>query len=265
MKKWQNLFFFAGLAIFGVMGCGGDEKSGTSGNQDQKTGQDCAQGSGKFGPDCKPCTCKNGVCQDGNDGNGECSSCDSGYLGKNCDSMADTKGQLYKVTKIADQVWMAENMATDQAADGSQVSCLANTKEDSDFVKNYGCLYTWENAMKVCPAGWHLPTETELNVLFDYVSTDSNGDKLAIAKNLRSANWPDKEYGAGLDKYGFSALPTGCYIGGGEYRAFGFSTDFWSSTEYKGSYAHKLSINSSFAYTNYDYKTFAFPVRCVKD
>ncbi len=49
----------------------------------QKTSPDCAKGSGKFGADCKPCTCVNGTCNDGQEGDGLCSSCEDGYTGTN--------------------------------------------------------------------------------------------------------------------------------------------------------------------------------------
>ncbi len=128
----------------------------------------CQSGHGELNP-------ANGHCKKCNDNwDGEdCDKCKVGWAGTNCDGMADSKGKIYKVSKIGEQIWMAENMASDQATGGSQVTCTANTDPEeggvTNFVALFGCLYNWEDALKVCPAGWHLPTQTELNNLLTYM------------------------------------------------------------------------------------------------
>ncbi len=49
------------------------------------SGKECPPG--HFGPDCQECTCQNGTCNDGINGNGKCSDCftDTGWSGDNCD------------------------------------------------------------------------------------------------------------------------------------------------------------------------------------
>jgi len=80
-------------------------------------------------------------------------------------------GKVYRTVKIGNQVWMAENLNYD--APGSK--CYNNNPANAE---KYGRLYDWETAKKVCPAGWHLPSNDEWKVLVDFVG----GEKL-LEKN----------------------------------------------------------------------------------
>ncbi len=308
MKKRKNIFIFASLAIFLAMGCGGEEKekekSSTSSKVEQKTTSDCAKGSGKFGAECKPCTCtEHGICNDGQDGDGKCNTCQDGYFGENCESnkvncqhgtpslgpkgngkcascntcwagescdshtdgltkeiMQDNNNNSYSTTCINGVLWMAKNLATNQANDGTSVVCDTNTdSEDGDpnFLTKYGCLYTWKYAIKVCPKGWHLPTQTEFINLLTYAGSD----KSAQGVNLRA-----NSFASGADKFGFAALPAGYYLPG-IHDDFGSSTSFWSSTLDKedDSYAYGMDVDSRSAEMSSNDKTFGYSVRCIKD
>ncbi len=50
---------------------------------------ECLCAAGFYGTDCLPCTCVNGICNDGNNGNGVCF-CNNGWDGANCDVCAST-------------------------------------------------------------------------------------------------------------------------------------------------------------------------------
>lgn len=68
-------------------------------------------------------------------------------------------GKTYRIVTIEDQIWMAENL--NYKSEGS----LCN--EDSlHHCEKYGRLYSWNAAMKACPTGWHLPSESEFETLF---------------------------------------------------------------------------------------------------
>ncbi len=154
---------------------------------------------------------------------------------------------------------MAKNMAY-QAED---ITCYANTEADSDFVKNYGCLYSWKDAKKVCPDGWKLPGKDELNALLTAVGgANENG-----AQKLRDASWEE-----GLGSDGFAALPSGIYYEDNvtsEYRNFGAQSTFWGLTLTSGN-ADILFLSGSSAELNTSnigdvvHMVYGRSVRCVK-
>lgn len=50
--------------------------------------------------------------------------------------------------------------------------------DDIDGIK-FGRFYTWHSAMKVCPQGWHIPTNKEWSELVDiFGGKEVGGNKL---------------------------------------------------------------------------------------
>ena len=146
-------------------------------------------------------------------------------------------------------------MATDSATDGNPVTCDANTEADPDFVEHYGCLYSWEDALKVYPKGWHLPSQAEFEALLNFASNDA----ATSSKNLRAESFAD-----GKDLYGFSALPAGH----GEeqtYNNIKTNTYFWTNTVLSDTSAYYLTIDENAAKILTNTKTYAYSVRCLKD
>ncbi len=159
----------------------------------------------------------------------------------------------YKTVQIGKELWMAENMK--YVAD--DITCSADTRHGSS-VKNYGCLYSWADAQKVCPIGWHLPSRVEFSRLLIKVGEGAEG-----SGNLRNSSWQD-----GKNTSGFSALPAGSYSSG-SYLAFGQGAYFWSVTECdaEGVNAYALTIQSDgvSAKSCHSQVTDSLAVRCVKD
>jgi uncharacterized protein (TIGR02145 family) len=157
------------------------------------------------------------------------------------------------------QTWMAENLNYDTTGSyGSFGSYNCNN------CAKYGRLYIWEVAKKVCPIGWHLPSNAEFEMLIDAV-----GGEDVAGKMLKSTSgWADN--GNGLDKYGFSGLPAGCwhcdwlaYFNENQLAAF------WSLTKYSDSDAYFMSLmyiaDEAFVDDATEEMTSGLSVRCLKD
>lgn len=74
-------------------------------------------------------------------------------------------GQTYQIVKIGNQTWFAENL--NYTPQNSSDSSCYNNQDSNCFV--YGRLYNPDEAKVVCPEGYHLPSENEWIVLFDYL------------------------------------------------------------------------------------------------
>jgi len=174
--------------------------------------------------------------------------------------------KTYKTVVIGTQTWMAENLNY-KTSDGSSrcypISGYTNTNDnDNTNCDKYGRLYDWSTAEKVCPAGWHLPSDAEWTALTDYVG----GSSTAGTKLKAKSGWNRNN---GTDDYGFSALPGGYGLfSGDEFDGDGISGDWWSATEDddNGAYFWDMSDTGRNVsrYSN-DKKVFLFSVRCVKD
>lgn len=137
-------------------------------------------------------------------------------------SLIDSRdGQIYKIVKIGDQIWMAQNLNFNNA------NSYCYSQNSSNCAK-YGRLYTWSAASIACPNGWHLPTNEEWYSLFDAV-----GGPSIAGKELKSTTgWNNG--GNGSDAYGFSALPAGKGndpINDAGYNGLGEKALFWLYSE----------------------------------
>ncbi len=72
-------------------------------------------------------------------------------------------GNAYRTIIIGGSTWMAENLKY-KAKSGAYFF-----DNDLNNIHGYGVLYDWETAKKSCPAGWHLPTGSEFQVLINYL------------------------------------------------------------------------------------------------
>ena len=82
------------------------------------------------------------------------------YAEKNVDEksmqLTDPRdGRKYKVEQRGEKLWMVSNLRFSLT---SARQCLL---EDTTFCKKFGRFYTYNDAKKACPAGWHLPDDGE--------------------------------------------------------------------------------------------------------
>ncbi len=210
----------------------------------------------------------------------------------------DFDNNYYRVVKLGDQIWMAEDLrvthypngiaipnVTNDAAWGnltddntSDAYCFYNNLPETD--KEYGAIYTyaaaigdnWENdnfdKQGICPDGWHLPEDAEWDTLISYLGgAGVAGGKM---KEGGTIHWVDN---IGADnRSGFTALPGGGRMpSSGSFGSRGYNALWWSATEYPSpeprSYAYFRFIynTNSEIDRNDQEKSAGYSVRCVLD
>ncbi|MDR2582557.1 MAG: hypothetical protein LBC75_03660 [Fibromonadaceae bacterium] len=157
----------------------------------------------------------------------------------------------YKTVKIGNQVWMAENMNYKTSIGKSW--CF----EDDDFYcQKYGRLYDWNTAAKVCPVGWHLPSDSEWNEL-----EKSAGKGLAAAISALKGGWRDSD----VYEYTIEQQRSGEKIG--RWRNLEENGFWWTSTIFEATgsaQARSLSPSGGFSSTLKD-KSNALSVLCIQN
>ena len=126
--------------------------------------------------------------------------------------------------------------------------------------------------MKVCPKGWHLPTNEEWDKLFRFVDGDTGTESPYQSKTaggfLKAVSGWNKN-GNGTDEFGFSALPGGAGFSDGSFYSVGNFGFWWSASEYENNsdlaYSRHMDYHGVNAYWDYSLKSFLFSVRCLQD
>jgi uncharacterized protein (TIGR02145 family) len=162
-------------------------------------------------------------------------------------------GKVYRIVKICNQIWMAENL--NYNAPGSKF--YENDPKNGEI---YGRLYDWETANKVCPSGWHLPSKDEWNALSGFAGGNDIEGKHLKAKEGWNVG------GSGQDTYGFTALPGGYGFSDGSFLNVGHFGCWWVASEDNyGAYSRRLYYSfDSAGWSIYD-KKYLFSVRCLKN
>jgi uncharacterized protein (TIGR02145 family) len=198
----------------------------------------------------------------------------------------DGDGNNYPVIQIGTgkstpQIWMAENLKSTKFKDGtspipniagnaawqalsSPAYCWYNNEVGNKAT--YGALYNWYtvNTGKLCPTGWHVPTDAEWTTLTDFLGGLAKaGGKL---KETGTLHWISPNTGA-TNETGFTALPGGYRTLNGTYGLLGYFGKLWSATEYNATYARCrfLSNNDVDVVRENFNKKIGLSVRCVKD
>jgi uncharacterized protein (TIGR02145 family) len=198
-------------------------------------------------------------------------------------TVTDIDGNTYSTIKKGSQVWMAENLKTTKFNDGSEIPIVIDSSawskmaqpaycwyknDEKSGKKLYGALYNWfaVNTGKLCPLGWHVPSEYDWLILADCIG----GENTASGK-LKEAgvdHWFNPNYGASND-YGFTALPGGFRTGlaAGSFRARGFSGWWWASSEDQPTSARgrQMTFDSDYLARGSALKQNGYSVRCVKN
>jgi len=195
-------------------------------------------------------------------------------------AIRDIDGNAYSTVTIGTQVWMVENLKTTRYNDGAAISLVtdgaawvtlsapgycwyANDKFSNKAA--YGALYNWyaANNAKLCPTGWHVPSDTDFTTLTTYLlGLDVAGGKL---KEAGTINWTNPNTGA-TNETGFTALPGGYRNIDGVFYFIGDYGRWWSSSEFdiQSGWGRGMGYDRS-SVSIYGYiKQIGFSVRCLK-
>jgi uncharacterized protein (TIGR02145 family) len=211
-------------------------------------------------------------------------------------TVPDNEGNSYNTVLIGTQCWTKENLRVTKYNDGTVIPDeTANTAGwgllatgarsdytgEASYIATYGYLYNWyaaTDSRKICPTGWHVPTDSDWNKLVKFIdsgadtsSTSSTQSTTAGGKMKSTGNntagtglWNSPNTGAD-NTSGFTALPGGVRAGGSSYNVRD-DAFFWSATE-SGIYARfrRLYNGNSNVFRGIYGKSNGVSVRCLRD
>jgi uncharacterized protein (TIGR02145 family) len=127
-------------------------------------------------------------------------------------------------------------------------------------------MYNWYavNTGKLCPEGWHVPTDADWTILTNYLAgPDQAGGAL---KEAGIVFWGSPNEGAS-NASGFSARPGGQRINDGIFYRLGAQGFWWTTTEADAgtSWFRSMSYSGTGVTRGSIDKTRGMSVRCLKD
>ena len=190
----------------------------------------------------------------------------------------DIDGHVYDTVTIGTQVWITENLKVIHYCNGDPIPNITDDQQwnhlttgaycDYDNTPGssltYGKLYNFYaviDSRKLCPTGWHVPSDADWSILTAYLGGESvAGDKL---KACCMNGW----YGPNTanNETGFTALGGGfrCdYCTYNEFNDIDWNGYWWSSTWYK---YRSMNWHGSGVSNGSESPGKGFSVRCLKD
>ena len=158
-------------------------------------------------------------------------------------TVTDFDGNVYNTVLIGTQTWITENLKTTHLNDGTAIT---NATADASWTAlvvpgyvwynndnvtyaDYGILYNWSsvNTGTLCPAGWHVPSNTEWSTLSTFLGGNMvAGGKL---KETGTAHWSMPNTDA-TNEVGFTALPGGFRASVGQFMDITMAGYWWTSS-----------------------------------
>lgn len=196
----------------------------------------------------------------------------SGGTGK----VSDVDGNEYATVTIGSQVWMSENLRTTKYNDGTPIPNVTDTTWNSlktgayswysndaaSYKASFGALYNWPTVQtgKLCPTGWHVPSDKEWRILTD----NQGGDMTAGIAMKAESGWG--KTGNGTNASGFNAIPSGYRNNKGVFGAKGLNAYWWSSSP-SGENAYYCVLFSGDATANkyIGRSQSGFSIRCIQN
>ena len=197
-------------------------------------------------------------------------------------TVTDIDGNTYNIVIIGTQSWMGENLKVTRYRNGDSIpnvldhiewetlsfGAYSSYNNDTSLGNSYGFLYNWkvvQDSRKVCPDGWHVPTDAEWSTLINYLGGESiAGGKL---KEKGTSHWRGPNIGATNESL-FTALPGGYRSPENrEFSSIGGIGYWWSSTDYNltSAWWRFMSDGSTDVFRGYGPKRAGFSIRCIRD
>ncbi len=193
--------------------------------------------------------------------------------------IADADGNLYKAVKIANQIWMGENLKTSRLHNNTVVEywdnvlsdqtapayCVYNhdlsNKQDYGFLYNYAAVQT----NTLCPEGFRIPSKNDWLELAEYLGgVNIAGGKL---KEAGTIHWNSPNTRATNESL-MNILPGGNRLSNNEFNLLEKEAHLWTSTDASASEAFSVMLsytNSVLTFIDISFKTNAYSVRCMRN
>lgn len=192
-------------------------------------------------------------------------------------TVTDIDGNVYHTVKIGTQVWMKENLKVTHYRNGDAITNITGGftsskttsgayswyNDDQNNQAIYGALYNGyavRESRKICPVGYHVPSDSEWTTLTDFLGGESiAGGKM---KEIGTTHWNSPNTGAD-NSSGFSALPAGQnFSSWGAFFYINTSGEWWSTDDYY----RTVDYNTN-SVTRYSHSGVwgGLSVRCLKD
>jgi uncharacterized protein (TIGR02145 family) len=195
-------------------------------------------------------------------------------------TLTDVDGNVYNTVTIGNQVWMKENLKVTKYRDGTIIptgydnTTWQNTTSGAYAIYNndaannvtYGKLYNWYavvNPRELCPAGWHVPYDSEWQTLITFLGGYSvAGGKM---KKNGTQNWSSPNTNA-TNESGFTGLGAGYRSNVGTFTNIGLYGVWWHySTWINPNYFYLRNDSGNAFISNNLNKGNGLSVRCIRD
>lgn len=182
-------------------------------------------------------------------------------------------GKSYYLADVGGVLWMRQNLALVSEGCGH---CYYDSPAMLDIM---GAYYTWEEAVKVCPDGWRLPSDEDWALLCKAAGAaeasafmDIEGAAGGLMAYTRFNGEPMWEYYRGVDvdnRTRFTSMPVGyAVVKDGKYQFDGYSkyAAYWTSSEKNGEGVYRyIYRDQNVVFAGAASKSgFAASVRCVR-
>jgi uncharacterized protein (TIGR02145 family) len=192
----------------------------------------------------------------------------------------DRNGNEYNTVGIGTQCWMKENLKVTKYNNGDEIPDVTSNPSwgllttgaraeyvssgVTGYVSTYGYLYNWyaaTDSRKICPTGWHVPTDAEWTTLTNTLEGESFAG--TFMKKDDALLWSTN---SGTNSSGFSALPGGIRESDGSFYEIRNNASFWSATGDGDSAFRRLLFSQlSFVSQLILDKRSGLSVRCLRD